>query len=441
MGQQSVLAQYDAKKSTAEEAVALIPSGARIALGLAIAEPPAILKALAARAQVGEVGDLRMHYLLAGATAGQTVFQLELADRITPVSLFHGSVERALDKQRASLGLPPVAFIPTSFGRAPFVMNEVVQVDTLLTTVSPMDDEGYFTCGTNVDYAQPVAQKAQRVIVEVNPHMPHVYGNSRVHISQVTALVENAVALAELPDGDIGKEDAAIGDIVAGFIHDGDCLQMGIGALPSAICSALKHHRYLGVHTEMMVAGLADLMRSGAVDNSRKQLDVGVSVYAFAMGPKSLYEFMHRNPMVQGHPVDYVNNPTVIARNDNVVSVNATLEVDLFGACNSEYIQGRQYSASGGQLDFVRGANYSKNGRSIIACHSTAAKGKASRIVPQLSGPVTTPRNDVHIIVTEHGYADLRGKTVSERAQALIAIAHPAFREELAQQAKLLRLF
>ena len=427
---------YNSKLVSAKEAAAIIPSGAKISIGIAISQPPAICKALAERAEAGEVGDLRLYYLLASGIAGNTIMRDELSDKITPVSFFHGAAERNLDKIRSAAGRPPVEFLPTSFARAPFIMNEVVKVDTLLSTVSPMDDEGYFTFGTNVDYAQPVSQKAQRVILEVNPNMPRVYGNSRVHISQVTALVENDVPLLELLSGEIGEEDRAIGNIVAGFINNGDCLQMGIGALPDAICAALGHHKNLGIHTEMFIAGLKNLIEKGVVDNSRKQLNTGKSVYAFAMGPKSLYEYMNNNPLIEGHPVDYVNNPAVIAQNDNVVSVNATIEVDLFGACNSEFLKGHQFSASGGQLDFVRGANYSKNGRSIIACHSTAAKGAASRIVPKLSGPVTTPRNDVQMIVTEYGYTDLRGKTVSERAKSLIQLAHPKFRDELEQQAK-----
>lgn len=431
---------YRSKLVSAKEAAALVPSGAKITMGAVISQPPATFKALAERAEAGEVEDLRLYYLLSSGIAGSTVMRDELSERIAPISFFHGGVERALDNKRVAEGRPLLEFLPTSFGRTPHIMIDVIKVDTLMATVSPMDENGYFSFGTNVDYSQPVSQTARHVILEVNPNMPRAYGNSTVHISQVTAIVEHETPLVELPSFEIGVEDRAIGNIVAGFIHDGDCLQMGIGALPDAICAALGDRKHLGVHTEMMMPGLMNLMKAGVVDNSRKKVNTGKSVYAFAAGSKELYEYLHENPLVEGHPVDYVNNPFVISQNDNVVSVNATIEVDLFGACNSEFLRGRQFSASGGQLDFVRGANYSKNGRSIIACHSTAAKGTASRIVPKLSGPVTTPRNDVHIIVTEHGYADLKGKTATERARALISIAHPQFREQLEQEAKALSL-
>ena len=180
-----------------------------------------------------------------------------------------------------------------------------------------------------------------------------------------------------------------------------------------------------------MTPGLAKLMRDGVVDNSRKAIHAGKSVFTFAMGTRPFYDYLDGNPAFEAHPVDHVNDAAVIALNPNMVSVNATLEVDLHGACNSEVVNGRQYSASGGQLDFVRGASAAHGGKSIIACHSTASRGTVSRIVPRLSGPVTTPRNDVHIIVTEYGWVDLRGKSVSERSQALIGIAHPNFRDQL----------
>lgn len=210
---------------------------------------------------------------------------------------------------------------------------------------------------------------------------------------------------------------------------------MGIGAVPQAVCTALRGHRALGVHTELMTPGLVSLMREGVVDNSRKTLHPGKSIFTFAMGDRGFYEFLNNNASIEAHPVDYVNDPTIIARNAQMFSVNATLQIDLQGACNSECMAGRQYSASGGQLDFVRGAWASHGGKSIIACHSTAAKGTVSRIVPLLDGPVTTPRNDTHIVVTEYGWADLKGKTLRERARALIGLAHPQFREELEREA------
>ncbi len=426
---------YQQKRMSAEDAVALIPSAAKIAMGLGAAQPPALLNALRGRLLAGNVDQLRLYYMLSGAIAADTILDNTLSDRLTPFSFFHSPVERALDQTRTSLGQAPVEFMPTHFSNIPEVMCNQVGVDTLLTTVSPMDDQGCFSLGTNTDYAMAVARSGARLILEVNPNMPRVHGDCRIHVSEVAALVENSVPLTELSQPVRSAADDAIGAIIAGLVDDGACLQMGIGALPDAVCAALKDHRHLGIHTEMMTAGLVQLIQAGVVDNSRKQIHRGRSVFSFAMGDRAFYDFLHDNPDLEALPVEYVNNPAVIGQNDRVVSVNATLEVDLFGACNSEYLNGRQFSASGGQLDFVRGAHASSGGISVIACHSTAARGSVSRIVPRLSGPVTTPRNDTHIIVTEHGYADLKGKSVRERAKALIAIAPPDFRETLERSA------
>jgi len=216
------------------------------------------------------------------------------------------------------------------------------------------------------------------------------------------------------------------------MIDDEACLQMGIGALPGAVCALLKDRRNLGIHTELMSPALAGLIQCGAVTNQAKTTYRGRSVFTFALGDRALYDFLDDNPAMHSGPVDIVNDPRHIAKNKNVVSVNATLQIDLGGACNSEHLLGRQYSGSGGQLDFVRGANASKGGKSIIACQSTACNGTVSRIVPRLDGPVTTPRNDTHIVVTEYGWADLKGKSLYQRADALIGLAHPKFRDELA---------
>ena len=220
------------------------------------------------------------------------------------------------------------------------------------------------------------------------------------------------------------------------MVPDGACLQMGVGALPNLVCAALTDRSDLGIHTEALCPGLVDLTLAGNVTNRRKQLNTGKSVYTFAMGQKAMYDFLDDNPAVESWPVDYVTNPFVIAQNDGVISINGTIEIDLTGACNSEHMLGHQFSASGGQLDFVRGAYASKGGQSIIAATSTAAKGKVSRIVPRLSGPVTTPRIDTHWIVTEYGKTNLKGRSSTERAQALIALADPSFRDELTEAAK-----
>jgi itaconate CoA-transferase len=248
------------------------------------------------------------------------------------------------------------------------------------------------------------------------------------------------VPLLELPLREPSPEDAIIGRTIAGLVPDGACLQMGVGALPNFVCSQLKDRKDLGIHTEALCPGLVDLVRAGVVTNRRKTLDRGKTVFTFAMGQKSMYEFLNDNPAVESRPVDYVNDPRVIAQNDDVISINSTIQIDLTGACNSEHMLGHQYSASGGQLDFVRGAFASRGGKSIIAATSTAAHGQFSRIVARLDGPVTTPRIDTHYVVTEFGAANLKGMSSSDRAQALIGLAHPKFRAALTEAAARLHL-
>ncbi len=434
-------AAYAGKRATAAEAADVIASGERVAMALGAGQPPALLQALAARAEAGTIGGIRLYYLLSTSIAGETVLKYELLDRIRPCSLFHSAIERKLQARAdAEGGGVVVDVIPTGFQQTPRLLTQEVDVDVLLATVSPMDADGNFSFGTNTDYAQPVAQTARKVILEVNPNMPRVFGRSTVHISQVTALVENDVPLLQVPKAAPQDADTVIGGIIAGLVEDGATLQMGIGALPDAVCKALHGRRDLGIHTEMLTPGLVDLVKAGVVTNARKTLHPGKTIFAFCMGDRSTYDFLHENPTVEGWPVDYVNDVAVIAQNDLMVSVNATLEIDLNGACCSEYLDGRQFTGSGGQLDFVRGAYASKGGRSIIACHSTAKGGTVSRIVPRLAGPVTTPRNDVHTVVTEHGWVSLKGLSTAERARALISIAAPQFRDDLTAQASAMGL-
>lgn len=427
---------YQQRLMSAAEAAALIPSSARVAMGLGFSQPPAILAALADRARAGQVTDVSLYYLLSTGIAGQTVLKDELMGRIRPMSLFHSAIERGLEARAREGGRPnPVTFIPTGFQQVPRLLREA-GVDTLICTVSPMDEDGWFSFGINTDYNKPVSEHAGRIVLEVNPAMPRVFGDCTIHVSRVTAVVENDTPLLELPVAEPAPDDIAIGGLIADMIEDGSTLQMGIGALPNAVCAALHDRRDLGLHTEMLTPGLVELMQAGVITNARKTLHPGKGVFSFCMGTRATYDFLDGNRDMEAYPVDYVNEPAVISRNDRMISVNATLQVDLTGACCSEHLNGRQFTASGGQLDFVRGAYASAGGRSIIACHSTAAKGTVSRIVPRLDGPVTCPRNDVHIIVTEHGRAELKGKSNAERARALIAIADPRFREELERGAR-----
>jgi itaconate CoA-transferase len=429
---------YQSKLTTPDQAVAMIPSGSKLSIGMAMAQPPALLKALADRAAAGRIENLKVYYFEATRIAGDTILRYELNDRIRPYCMFITATERALIKRGVEDGGRKIInYVPNNFHQAPRLLIDEIGIDTFVCTVSPMDRHGYFSFGTGNDYSTKVARAAKRLIVEVNENMPRVKGaGAELHVSEVDAIVANHVPLLELPIRAPAAEDEVIGRTIAGLVPDGACLQMGVGALPNLVCAELRDRNDLGIHTEALNPGLVDLVRAGVVTNRRKTLDRGKTVFTFAMGQKATYDFLNDNPAVESRPVDYVNDPRVIAQNDNVVSINATIQIDLTGACNSEHMLGHQYSASGGQLDFVRGAYASKGGKSIIAARSTAAKGKVSRIVARLDGPVTTPRIDTHYVVTEFGAVSLKGLSSTERAKALIALAHPEFRDELTEAAK-----
>jgi itaconate CoA-transferase len=433
---------YQSKLVVPAQAVASIPSRSKLSMGMAMAEPPALLKALADRAEAGGIEDLKVYYFEATKIAGETIFRYELNDRIRPYCMFVAATERALIKRGVEDGGRKVInYVPNNFHQAPRLLIDEIGIDSFVCTVSPMDRHGFFSFGTGNDYSTKVARAAKRLIVEVNENMPRVNGaDAEFHVSEVDAIVENHVPLLELPSRGPTSEEEVIGRTIAGLVPDGACLQMGVGALPNLVCAELKNRKDLGIHTEALCPGLVDLVLAGVVNNRRKAIDRGKTVFTFAMGQKAMYDFLNDNPAVESAPVDYVNDPRIIAQNDNVISINATIEIDLTGACNSEHMLSHQYSASGGQLDFVRGAYASKGGKSIIAAQSTAAKGKVSRIVPRLEGPVTTPRIDTHYIVTEFGAVNLKGLSSTERALRLIELAHPEFRDGLTASAKALHL-
>ena len=432
---------YSSKFRTPDEVVSSIASGSTVALGMAMSQPPSLLAALAARASAGDVDALKVYYFHAESFLSKTLLRYELMGRIQPHCMFLGEPERKLIRQGAEDGDRKVVFfVPNTFSQSPRLFSDQIPVDTMLVMVSPMDSNGYFTFGTNNDYTSAVARSARRLVVEVNPNMPRVFGDSLLHISEVDAIVESDHPLPQLLPKAASEKDHVVADLISNLIPDGACLQMGIGALPNAVCGALYGHRDLGVHTELLTPGLVDLIRRGVVTNRNKAVNRSKSVFTFAMGDQAMYDFMNDNPSIESYPVDYVNNPAVISQNPKMISVNSTVEMDLTGACNSEHVNGHQYSATGGQLDFVRGAYGSAGGKSIIAFHSTAKGGALSKIVPKLSGPVTTPRTDTHIVVTEYGVANLKGLSSTERARALIGLAHPDFRATLADEAKALHL-
>ena len=335
-----------------------------------------------------------------------------------------GCTRKAVNEGRAD-------YTPCFFHEVPKMFREgYLPVDVALIQLSPPDQHGYCSFGVAVDYTKPAAEVAKLVIAEINDQMPRTMGDSFIHVSQLDYIVETSRPIIELPPPNIGDVEKAIGENCASLIEDGSTLQLGIGAIPDAILLFLKDKKDLGIHSEMISDGVVELVEAGVINNSKKTINKGKSVVTFLMGTKKLYDYVHDNPAVAMHPVDYVNDPYVVAQNDNIISINSCIQVDLMGQVASESIGLRQFSGVGGQVDFVRGASIAKGGKSIIAMPSTASKGKVSRIVPFLDegSAVTTSRNDVHYVVTEYGIAELRGKTLKQRARALIEIAHPDFR-------------
>ena len=316
----------------------------------------------------------------------------------------------------------------------PKLFKTTMPVDVALIQVTPPDEHGYCSLGVSVDYTKPAAEAAKTVIAQVNDRMPRTMGESFIHVTEIDCFVEHSAPIIELGAPKIGDVERAIGENCASLISDGDTLQLGIGAIPDAVLLFLKDKKDLGIHSEMFSDGVVELVEAGVVTNKKKTFHPGKMVVTFLMGSKKLYDFVNNNPTVEMYPVDYVNDPVVIMKNDNIVSINSCVQADLMGQVCSESIGLTQISGVGGQVDFVRGAMMAKNGKSIIAMPSTAGKGKFSKIVPLLDegAAVTTSRNDVDYIVTEYGIAALRGKTLRERAKALIQIAHPDFREGLA---------
>jgi 4-hydroxybutyrate CoA-transferase len=326
-------------------------------------------------------------------------------------------------------------FIPCFFKDVPGLLGGNVPVDVAVVNVSPPDAEGWCSLGVACDYTFAATVRAPKVIAQINECMPRVGGRENaVHISRLAAAVPCADPLPQTPPPGVSSAvESAIGSHCAGLVRDGDTLQLGIGAIPDAVMGFLGDKNDLGIHSEIFSARAVGLIRAGVANGSRTTLHRGTVVATFLVGSSVLYDFVKDNPDVLMFPVDYVNDPAVIARNDNKVSINSCLEVDLTGQVNAESVGARQFRGVGGQGDFIRGAGLSRGGRSIIAMPSTAARGTVSRIVPTLSpgAVVTTSRCDVDHIVTEHGVASLRGKTLRQRAEALIASAHPDFRETL----------
>ncbi|MBE6066531.1 MAG: acetyl-CoA hydrolase/transferase family protein [Clostridium lundense] len=418
---------YNAKLVSAKEAVSAIKSGDRVVVGHAISEPSTIVDAMVENKESYENVEI-IHMLPMGK---MEYVNLGMERYFRHNALFVGARTRdAVASGRAD-------YTPCFFHEIPNLFKKgYISVDVALIQVTPPDKHGYCSLGVSSDYIKPAAECAKLIIAEVNDKLPRTLGNCFVHISDMDYIVEASHPLIELKPPKITDVEKAIGENCASLIEDGTTLQLGIGAIPDAVLLFLKDKKDLGIHSEMISDGVVELVESGVITNKKKTINPGKMIVTFLMGTRRLYDFVDDNPMVELHPVDYVNDPYIIMQNDNMISINSCVQVDLTGQVASESVGLTQISGVGGQVDFVRGANMSKNGKSIMALPSTAAKGTISKIVPLLDegAAITTSRNDVDYIVTEYGIARLKGKTLRDRARELINIAHPKFRLNLMEE-------
>ena len=427
------MADWKSRAVSAAEAASHVRSGTTIFIQGAAATPIPLIEALSARTDLENVRSYHLHM------EGRVGFaEPEGGGRIRPHSLFTGATMRkAIEEARADFVPVFLSDIPTLFasGRVP--------LDAAIVQLSPPDKHGYCTLGTSVDAALAATRAAGIVIAEINEQMPRTHGNTLVPIDRVTAFVHTDRPLPAYEPGEPSPQESAIGEHIAPLVPDGATLQMGIGAIPDAVLARLFEKRDLGVHTEMFSDRVIDLVEAGVITNTRKKVHPGRITTSFVVGSRRLYDFVDDNPFVEFYPADHTNDTAVIRKNDHVVAVNSAIEVDLSGQVVADSIGHRIYSGIGGQMDFIRGAALSHGGVPIIGLHSTAAAGTVSRIVATLrpGGGVVTTRGHVHWVVTEFGAVDLWGKSLRQRAELLISIAHPDFREALRREIRMIRHF
>ena len=424
-------ALYAKKLMTADAVAEQVQSNWLFGMDTGPSQTPAIMAAVANKIRNSDITGVKVQTLL-------DVYPFEfyaddsLKGKMTGYSWFSsGGARKAVNAGYADI-------LPAYYRDVPRHIRVEYEYDAFCVSVSPMDSHGYFSLANNGSYAEAMMDKAKRIFVEVNDQQPRCLCGTQIHVSQVDAIVEFNHELPVLPPVVIDETSRTIGNLIAEQIPDGACIQLGIGAIPAATGMALKAKHDLGIHTEMFTDSMVELIECGAVNNSKKQIHRGKSVTTFAYGSKRIYDYIDDNPAIEILPVDYVNDPAVICKNDNMISINAALEVDFFGQVCAESVGTKHMSGSGGQIDYVRGACQSKGGKSFIAFTSTAKGGTISKIKPILTpGAIcTTSKNDVDYIVTEYGIAHLRGRSLGERTKQLIAIAHPDFRDELTFEAK-----
>lgn len=412
----------------ADEAVGVIRSGNYVFIHTAAAAPLRLIRAMTARA-----AELRGVELVHLHTEGPAPYvEPEYAES------FHANALFVAANMRAAIERGQADYVPIFLSEIPALFRKrIFPLDVAMVQVSPPDKHGFCSLGVSVDASRAAVEAATTVIAEVNPNMPRTHGDGVIHADRIDLAVEVSDPIPEHARPRLSEVELAIGQNVAGLVEDGATLQMGIGAIPDAVLTALRGHRDLGIHTEMFSDGLIDLVERGVVNGSRKRVHPGKIVSSFLLGTRRLYDFVDDNPQVAMLVVDYVNDTAVIRRNPRVTAINSAIEVDLTGQVVADSIGARQYSGVGGQMDFIRGASLSPEGKPIIALPSVTARGesKISATVRPGAGVVTT-RAHVHYIVTEHGVAYLYGKTLRQRARALIGIAHPDHREALERAAR-----
>ncbi|HJL43209.1 MAG TPA: GNAT family N-acetyltransferase [Myxococcales bacterium LLY-WYZ-16_1] len=416
--------RFAAREMTPSRAVEAVRSGERVFVGSGCAQPCALVAALSERGP--QLRDVELVHLLTFGPAQYTAEELQPSFRHN-AWFIGGNVRKAVNEGRAD-------YTPIFLSEIPELMiSGQRRVDVAMVVLSPPDRHGFCSMGIHVDVQAAAIESARTVVAEVNPRMPRTLGDTLVHVDRIDAWTHSDAPLLEMEISEPDETAIRIGGHVARLIPNEACLQLGIGNIPNAILRYLSDKRDLGIHTEMFADGLIPLLENGNITNRKKKILPRKTVASFCMGSRRLYDFVDDNPSISFHPSDFVNDPRIISQNDQVVAVNSALQVDLTGQVASDSVGYRFYSGIGGQVDFIRGAAMSRGGKPIIAIPSTAKNGTVSRIVASLSegSGVVTSRGDVHYVVTEFGVAYLHGKTIRERALALINIAHPNFREEL----------
>jgi 4-hydroxybutyrate CoA-transferase len=416
--------EYDCKRTTADDALGVVRSGNNIWIQPNCSVPDGLVRALLRRAP-----ELRNVQIVQMLTFGDADYvRPEYEGRFRVNSLFTGAnIRGAVQEGRAD-------YTPIFLSEIEdLLISGAIPLDVVLLSVSPPDEHGFMSLGTGVDCTLTAARYGRRVIAEVNSQVPRTHGDAFLHVSEVAAIVENDHPLREVAPPAPTEVHHRIAAYVASLIPDGATLQTGIGGIPDAVLSCLDHHKDLGIHTEMFSDGVIPLIEAGVINGRRKTLHRGKLVAGFVIATHRTFDYIDDNPLFEFHPIRYTNDPFVIAQNDSMVAINSALQVDLTGQVCADSIGTRPYSGFGGQVDFIRGAARSKGGKPIIAMPATAKDGTVSRIAPVLDpgAGVVTSRADVHYVVTEHGIAYLHGKTLRQRAEALIAIAEPKFRDGL----------